>query len=73
VSGFLADAATVASFANALERLWECRHNLKIMGDAAAKSIRKSVPADPAKVFSEKIQSLLVAPEALQKPSAAAV
>ena len=55
VSGFLADAPTVASFANALERLWERRHQLRMMGEAAANSIRALVPADPAKVFSEKI------------------
>jgi glycosyltransferase involved in cell wall biosynthesis len=59
VSGFLADAPTVCSVAGALERLWEHRHDLKAMGEAAAKEIRKSVPADPAHVFSQKIQSIL--------------
>jgi glycosyltransferase involved in cell wall biosynthesis len=63
VSGFLADAPTVTSMTRALERLWDRRHNLRIMGEAAAKSIRISVPADPAKVFSERIQRVLIAPE----------
>jgi glycosyltransferase involved in cell wall biosynthesis len=61
VSGFLADAPTVKSMAEALERLWERRHELKLMGEVAAKNIRKCVPADPAKVFSSKIQHLLEA------------
>jgi glycosyltransferase involved in cell wall biosynthesis len=59
VSGFLADAPTVASMTRALERLWEHRHDLIVMGEAAAKSIRNCVPADPVRVFSHKIQCLL--------------
>ena len=59
VTGFLADAPTVPSMARALERLWEHRHNLRMMGEVAAKSIRKCVPADPVGVFSHKIQCLL--------------
>jgi glycosyltransferase involved in cell wall biosynthesis len=66
INGFLADAPTVASFAKALERLWESRYQLRLMGEAAANSIRASVPADPVKVFSEKIQNLLSAAEAVQ-------
>ena len=59
VSGFLADAPTVASVARALERLWENRHDLGVMGQAAAKRIRNCVPVDPVSVFSRKIQCLL--------------
>jgi glycosyltransferase involved in cell wall biosynthesis len=59
VSGFLADAPTVKSMAEALERLWERRNELKLMGEIAAKKIRKCVPPDPAKVFATKIQHLL--------------
>ena len=62
VSGFLANAPTVASVAGALERLWERRHDIEAMGQAAAKRIRNCVPVDPAGVFSEKIQLLLTAP-----------
>jgi glycosyltransferase involved in cell wall biosynthesis len=62
VSGFLANAPTVASVAGALERLWERRHDVEAMGQAAAKRIRNCVPVDPASVFSEKIKSLLTAP-----------
>ena len=58
VTGFLADAPTVSSMANALERLWAGRMSLEAMGKAAAKSIREHVPADPIRVFSEKMKSL---------------
>ncbi len=59
ITGFLADAATVASVTRALERMWECRFELRRMGEAASRSIRKKIPADPAKVFSENIRALL--------------
>src|SRR5262249_50599877 len=59
VTGFLADAPTVASLAKALERFWERRTELRKMGQAAAKSIRKSIPKEPVRVFSEKIECLL--------------
>jgi glycosyltransferase involved in cell wall biosynthesis len=59
VTGFLAGAPTVAGMSKALERLWEGRHGLRMMGEAAAKHIRNCVPADPAKVFSQKLQCLL--------------
>jgi len=60
ITGFLADAATVGSVGQALERLWDGRNNLMLMGHAAAKHIRNCVPADPVGVFSQKVQSLLV-------------
>ena len=59
VDGFLADAPTVGSIARALERLWEGRHELRLMGEAAAKNIRNCVPADPVGVFCQKIKCLL--------------
>jgi glycosyltransferase involved in cell wall biosynthesis len=59
VSGFLADAPTVKSMAEALERLWERRHELKLMGEIAAKNIRTCVPADPAKIFATRLQRIL--------------
>jgi glycosyltransferase involved in cell wall biosynthesis len=59
VSGFLAEAPTVMSFTRALERLWQRRNDLSMMGEAAAKSIRALMPVDPARVFSQAIQRLL--------------
>jgi glycosyltransferase involved in cell wall biosynthesis len=60
VDGFLADAPTVGSVARALERLWQGRHDLRLMGEAAAKNIRNCMPADPVGVFCQKIKCLLV-------------
>ena len=59
ITGFLADAPMVASIAGVLEKLWCHRHNLKQMGEAGAKRIRAHIPADPAQVFSQKLQCLL--------------
>jgi glycosyltransferase involved in cell wall biosynthesis len=58
VTGFLADAPTVISMANALERFWARRDDAKNIGAAAARKIRELVPADPACIFAEKIKSL---------------
>jgi glycosyltransferase involved in cell wall biosynthesis len=58
VTGFLADAPTVASVSKALDKLWERRAELEKMGEAAAKKIRNFAPADPAKEFSEKLMNL---------------
>ena len=59
VTGFLADAPTVRSVGNALERLWANRANIEAMGKAGAKKIRELVPPDPVRQFTDKIESLL--------------
>jgi glycosyltransferase involved in cell wall biosynthesis len=59
VTGFLTGAPTVAHVADGLERLWANRTNLENMGRAGAKRIRELVPADPIRVFSEKIMRLM--------------
>jgi glycosyltransferase involved in cell wall biosynthesis len=59
ITGFLADAPTVPNLTRVLERVWDRRLDLEKMGIEAAKSIRKNVPQDPVKVFSNKIRSLL--------------
>jgi glycosyltransferase involved in cell wall biosynthesis len=56
VTGFLAGPPTVATIAQALERLWDNRANLENMGNAGAKRIREIVPADPGRVFAEKLK-----------------
>lgn len=58
VTGFLAAAAAVECFAEALERMWLQRDNLQNMGQAAARSIRQFLPGDPVKVFAGKILNL---------------
>jgi len=59
ITGFLAEAPITSIFRRALDRLWERRSALEDMGRAAAKSIREKMPADPARIFSEKIQRLI--------------
>jgi glycosyltransferase involved in cell wall biosynthesis len=58
VTGFLADAATVAGVQAALERLWARRADLESMGKMAATSIREKVPRDPIAIFSTKVRQL---------------
>jgi glycosyltransferase involved in cell wall biosynthesis len=60
-SGFIADAPTVKSFELALERLWENRARLRAMGENAAKRIREQVPAEPGRVFAERLKALAIA------------
>jgi glycosyltransferase involved in cell wall biosynthesis len=60
VTGFLAKAPTVASVAEALERGWARRAEFEEIGLAAARSIRKIVPADPVDIFSSKLQEYAI-------------
>ena len=59
VTGFLAGPPAVAPVAEGLERLWASRANLETMGKAGAKRLRELAPADPIRVFSEKIRHLV--------------
>jgi glycosyltransferase involved in cell wall biosynthesis len=59
VTGFLVGPPTVAAVSQGLERLWIGRNDLETMGKAGAKRIRKLVPPDPIRVFSEKIKDLM--------------
>jgi glycosyltransferase involved in cell wall biosynthesis len=59
ITGFVADAPAAASVRAALERLWGRRADLQGIGRAAAKKIRKLVPADPAGEFVEKLKDLV--------------
>jgi hypothetical protein len=43
----------------ALERFWARKGDLWGMGEAAAQAIRQIVPADPARVFAEKLKAIL--------------
>jgi glycosyltransferase involved in cell wall biosynthesis len=59
VTGFLAEAPTVNSMGNALERFWARREEAQEIGATAAEKIRHLVPSDPVRVFSDKIKELL--------------
>jgi glycosyltransferase involved in cell wall biosynthesis len=56
VTGFLADAPTVSSMAEALERLWARRSDAMEIGAAASRRIRGLRPPDPVRIFLEKIK-----------------
>jgi len=55
VTGSLAPATTSQSVGAALERLWASRADLQRMGQAASEMIRAKVPADPIRVFADKL------------------
>jgi glycosyltransferase involved in cell wall biosynthesis len=59
ISGFVAEGASVHSLDRAMDRAWERRSAWKHMGEAAYDSVLASVPADPASVFCEEIESIL--------------
>lgn len=55
VTGFIGDASDV-SFEQTLERAWQQRDTWKAMGDQAAISIRKIIPAAPEQIFAGILQ-----------------
>jgi glycosyltransferase involved in cell wall biosynthesis len=57
-TGFVAKAATVQAFDEALERAWQRRHEWQSIGECAAESVRTHVPPDPCAVFAAKIMEL---------------
>jgi glycosyltransferase involved in cell wall biosynthesis len=62
-TGFIAAAAQVDQFEQALERAWAAREEWSAIGAAAARAIRTMVPADPASAFTAKLLSLVQAVE----------
>jgi glycosyltransferase involved in cell wall biosynthesis len=55
VSGFVAQAATVESVDDAMERAWNRRHEWQKIGAKAAALIRKKIPQDPSALFTAKL------------------
>ncbi len=58
-TGFVAAAATARHLDEAMSRAWDRRHEWERLGRAAADEIRQRVPADPASVFADDLQTLL--------------
>jgi glycosyltransferase involved in cell wall biosynthesis len=58
-SGFIADAATVKSIDDALERAWDRRMEWEQMGINAKKHISEKHPADPVQFFSQQLEKYL--------------
>jgi glycosyltransferase involved in cell wall biosynthesis len=59
VTGFLAGPPAAANLLTALNRLWAERTNLQGIGKAGAERIRTLVPANPGRVFAEKLKQLI--------------
>ena len=58
VTGFIAGCANLHSVSAALERLWDRRDELEIMGRSAARAIRTHVPPDPVGIFVDQVKAL---------------
>jgi glycosyltransferase involved in cell wall biosynthesis len=58
VSGFLSQAITVDGLDDAMERAWNRRHEWQKIGATAATLIRKKVPENPTKIFTDKIVAI---------------
>jgi hypothetical protein len=70
VSGFLASAATVDAFDDAMERAWARRDEWPAIAAAAGGHIRELVPADRGAVFVEALKPYLEAgQDAVFRPS----
>jgi glycosyltransferase involved in cell wall biosynthesis len=54
-TGFVANAPTVASIAQALESMWASRADLQQMGERAAASVRDQISADPTGDFIKEV------------------
>ena len=54
-TGFIANAATVEAFDEALERAWQRRSELSSMGVLAARRIRELTPEDACLGFAERL------------------
>jgi L-malate glycosyltransferase len=57
--GFIAEAASVHSFGNAMERAWQQRHQWRELGLQANKKALQLYGDDPAKTFFDVIQQLV--------------
>jgi glycosyltransferase involved in cell wall biosynthesis len=56
-TGFVAEAATVSSFADALQRAWDRRQDWRHLGQLARARVEMQVPKDPVGVFCEQLNT----------------
>jgi glycosyltransferase involved in cell wall biosynthesis len=59
VTGFVAEAPTVPHLQKAMEQAWNRRQEWAGMGNAAARSIREQIPADPAAELAKKLLKVI--------------
>jgi len=57
VTGFVAQAAVVSSFAVTLERAWDLRMEWKQMGRAARSRVEDQISKDPVALFSKRLKA----------------
>ena len=60
-TGFVASAATVSSFAQALQRAWDRRKDWRHLGQAARTRVENQIPKDPVPLFCERLKSCAAA------------
>jgi glycosyltransferase involved in cell wall biosynthesis len=58
INGFVAKAPTVELVNEAMNRLWDCREQLKDMGSAAADDVRRFVGRNPGRDFANELATL---------------
>lgn len=54
-TGFISTSCTAKSLDEAMERAWQARSEWPQMGEAATRTIREFVPADPAGIFADQL------------------
>jgi glycosyltransferase involved in cell wall biosynthesis len=60
-TGFVARAASVGSYSEALEKAWERREEWPQMGEAARRRVEEQIPKDPVGIFCERLQACAAA------------
>jgi glycosyltransferase involved in cell wall biosynthesis len=61
-TGFVAQSATLTSFAEAMERAWQVRSEWKRIGAAARSRVENLVPKNPVTLFCERLKDLAAGP-----------
>jgi glycosyltransferase involved in cell wall biosynthesis len=62
-TGFIARAAKVEEFDDAMGRAWDARERWESIGKAAVAAVRTMVPSDPIGAFTAKLLDLLSSPK----------
>jgi glycosyltransferase involved in cell wall biosynthesis len=59
ITGFVVEAPVPSALNRGLIRCWQSREKLKEMGELAGSRVRQLVPAEPARVFANRLMCLL--------------
>ena len=59
-TGFVSPASTLPSFAEALDRAWNRRHDWQVIGQAAMARVEAQAPKDPIKLFCDRLMDCTV-------------